>query len=385
MIPYGRQDIDQSDIDAVLSVLKSDFLTQGPMVPKFENSVSSHVNVEHCFAVNSATSALHIACLALGVKSEDWLWTSPVTFVASANCGLYCGAKVDFVDIDKKTFNICPDALEEKLKKANLENKVPKVVVVVHLCGQPSNMSRIHALSVEYGFFIIEDASHAIGGKYKKEFIGNCRYSDITVFSFHPVKIITTAEGGMALTNNPELARKLDLYRSHGITRNEEEMTDSSDGPWYYQQLVLGYNYRMTDIQAALGLSQIKKLDEYVATRHKLANRYNLLLDGLPIVRPWQATDSYSGFHLYVIRLKLNELIKSQREIFEDLRNLGIGVNIHYIPVHLQPFFQKMGFRLGDFPEAEKYYADAISLPIFQTLTTSNQDKVIDSLKEVLS
>jgi UDP-4-amino-4,6-dideoxy-N-acetyl-beta-L-altrosamine transaminase len=384
MIPYGRQDIDQSDIDAVLSVLRSDFLTQGPMVPKFENSVSSHVKVKHSIAVNSATSALHIACLALELKSNEWLWTSPITFVASANCGLYCGANIDFVDIDKKTYNICADALEEKLIKAKLQNKIPKIVVVVHLCGQPSNMSRIRSLSYEYGFYIIEDASHAIGGKYKDEFIGCCKYSDITVFSFHPVKIITTAEGGMALTNDSELARKLELYRSHGITRNEQDMTRISDGPWYYQQLVLGYNYRMTDIQAALGLSQIKRLDQYVATRHKLADRYNLLLDNFPIIKPWQAPDSYSGFHLYVIRLELNKLTKPHRRIFEDLRKRGIGVNVHYIPLHFQPVYQKMGFKKGDFPEAEKYYSDSISLPLFQTLTLYEQDRVISSLKEVL-
>jgi UDP-4-amino-4,6-dideoxy-N-acetyl-beta-L-altrosamine transaminase len=384
MIPYGRQDIDSSDIDAVLSVLKSDFLTQGPIVPKFEKSVSSHVKVKHSIAVNSATSALHIACLALELKSNEWLWTSPITFVASANCGLYCGANIDFVDIDEKTYNICPDALEEKLIKAKLQNKIPKVVVVVHLCGQPSNMSRIRSLSIEYGFYIIEDASHAIGGKYKDEFIGCCKYSDITVFSFHPVKIITTAEGGMALTNDSELARKLDLYRSHGITRNEQEMTHISDGPWYYQQVALGYNYRMTEIQAALGLSQIKRLDQYVSARHKLAERYNLFLDSFPVIKPWQAPDSYSGFHLYVIRLELNKLTKSHKRIFQDLRKLEIGVNVHYIPVHLQPFYQKMGFKKGDFPEAEKYYSDAISLPLFQTLTFSEQDRVITSLKEVL-
>ena len=295
-IPYGRQDITQADIDAVVAVLQSDFLTQGPMVPKFEQAVSSYCDAKHALAVNSATSALHIACLALELGQGDWLWTSPVTFVASANCALYCGAQVDFVDIDPRTYNLCPQALERKLIAAELEGRLPKVVVPVHLCGQPCDMQAIHALAQQYGFKIIEDASHAIGGKYKNEPIGNCRYSDITVFSFHPVKIITTAEGGMALTNSADLANKMALFRSHGITRDPAQMTHEADGPWYYQQIELGYNYRMTELQAALGVSQMERLDAYVTRRHQLARRYDELLANLPVTTPWpSATDSKSS------------------------------------------------------------------------------------------
>jgi UDP-4-amino-4,6-dideoxy-N-acetyl-beta-L-altrosamine transaminase len=384
MIPYGRQDITQADIDAVVAVLQSDYLTQGPAVPRFEQIISAHVGAKHALAVNSATSALHIACMALGLGPGDWLWTTPVTFVASANCGLYCGAQVDFVDIDAQTYNLCPMALEAKLKKAKAEGKLPKVLVPVHLCGQPCDMAAIHALGQQYGFKIIEDASHAIGGKYKGEFIGNGRYSDITVFSFHPVKIITTAEGGMALTNSDELAAQMALYRSHGITRDASAMTHEPDGPWYYQQISLGYNYRMTELQAALGVSQMQRLDAYVARRHELARRYDQLLQGLPVVTPWQHTDSYSGLHLYVIRLQLNQIDKTHRQVFEALREQGIGVNLHYIPVYTQPYYQQMGFRVGDFPESESYYAEAISLPMYQTLTEVQQDKVVNVLGKVL-
>ncbi|NRA18809.1 MAG: UDP-4-amino-4,6-dideoxy-N-acetyl-beta-L-altrosamine transaminase, partial [Oceanospirillaceae bacterium] len=305
MIPYGRQEIIQEDIDSVLSVLKSDFLTQGPQVPLFERTLAEHVGAKHALAVNSATSALHIACLALGLGENDWLWTSPVTFVASANCGRYCGAEVDFVDIDPKTYNLCPEALERKLIEAEKQRKLPKVLVAVHLCGQPCDMQAIHGLSRRFGFHIIEDASHAVGGKYQGEFIGNGRYSDITVFSFHPVKIITTAEGGMALTNNDSLADRMALLRSHGITRDPAAMTHEADGPWYYQQIELGFNYRMTELQAALGVSQAARLDAYVAERHRLAARYDEALASLPVVTPWQLPDSYSGRHLYVIRLEL--------------------------------------------------------------------------------
>lgn len=385
MIPYGRQDITQTDIDAVVGILESDFLTQGPQVPLFESAVANHVGAEHAVAVNSATSALHLACLALGLGQEDWLWTSPITFVASANCGLYCGASVDFVDIDPDTYNLCPKALEDKLIAAEKTGKLPKVVVPVHLCGQPCDMASIHALGQKYGFKIIEDASHAIGGKYKGEFIGNCKYSDITVFSFHPVKIITTAEGGMAVTNNAELAAKMSLLRSHGITRDSDQMTHASDGPWYYQQIDLGYNYRMTELQAALGLSQLKRLDIYVARRHQLAQRYNQMLAGLPISRPWQHPDSYSGYHLYVIRLQLDKIKKTHLEVFEALRESDIGVNLHYIPVHLQPYYKKMGFKAGDYPGAENYYAEAISLPMYQTLSAGEQDQVVEALKGVLA
>jgi UDP-4-amino-4,6-dideoxy-N-acetyl-beta-L-altrosamine transaminase len=385
MIPYGRQDITQADIDAVVAVLQSDYLTQGPAVPKFEQTVAAHVGSRHALAVNSATSALHIACLALGLGPGDRLWTTPVTFVASANCGLYCGAQVDFVDIDPRTYNLCPQVLEAKLVAAEKAGTLPKVLVAVHLCGQPCDMAAVHALSQRYGFKIIEDASHAIGGKYKGEFIGNGRYSDITVFSFHPVKIITTAEGGMALTNDAELAHKMALLRSHGITRDPAQMTHEPDGPWYYQQIDLGFNYRMTELQAALGFSQIDRLDQYVARRHELAERYDMLLADLPLTRPWQAPDSYSGLHLYVIRLKLDQISKTHREVFDGLREQGIGVNLHYIPVHIQPHYLRMGFKSGDYPQAEQYYAEAISLPMFQTLSEAQQDQVVAALKMAIS
>lgn len=382
MIPYGRQDINQQDIDAVVEVLQSDFLTQGPKVPAFEKSVMEACNAKYAVAVNSATSALHIACLALGLGKGDWLWTTPNTFVASANCGLYCGAQVDFVDIDPRTYNMSAKALEQKLVIAEKERKLPKVVIPVHFSGQPCNMAAIHALSQKYGFKIIEDASHAIGGKYKDEPIGNCRYSDITVFSFHPVKIVTTAEGGVAVTNDPKLAEQLNLLRSHGITRDEGLMTKPADGPWYYQQIELGYNYRMTDMQAALGVSQMQRLGEYVAKRHELAERYNQLLKELPITLPWQHEDSYSGLHLYVIRLQLDKISKTHLEVFNGMREAGILVNLHYIPVHLQPYYQEMGFNEGQFPEAEQYYKEAISLPMFPTMTEEQQSTVVKTLIE---
>ena len=381
MIPYGRQDITQTDIDAVVGVLQSDFLTQGPMVPRFEQSVAEHVGATHALAVNSATSALHIACLALGLGPGDRLWTTPITFVASANCALYCGADVDFVDIDPRTYNLCPQALALKLEQAEREGTLPKVVVPVHLCGQPCDMQAIHALSLRYGFKIIEDASHAIGGKYQGEFIGNSRYSDITVFSFHPVKIITTAEGGMALTNDEALANKMALLRSHGITRDPAQMTREADGPWYYQQIDLGFNYRMTELQAALGVTQMQRLDQYVARRHQLARRYDDLLTGLPVTSPWQHADSYSGLHLYVIRLQLDMIQRTHRQVFEALRELGIGVNLHYIPVHTQPYYERMGFKPDDFPQSQTYYQEAISIPMFQTMTDEQQDEVIAALR----
>jgi UDP-4-amino-4,6-dideoxy-N-acetyl-beta-L-altrosamine transaminase len=384
MIPYGRQDIQQADIDAVVAVLLSDFLTQGPVVPAFEKAVANYCSAQHSVAVNSATSALHIACLALGVTTGDTVWTTPITFVASANCALYCGATVNFVDIDPHTYNLSVECLARKLDHAKRENKLPKVVIPVHLCGQSCDMSALHLLSQKYGFKIIEDASHAIGGRYKGESIGNCRYSDITVFSFHPVKIITTAEGGMALTNSGELAEKMTLLRSHGITRDETKMEQATQGPWYYQQIELGFNYRMTELQAALGLSQMKRLDAYVARRHELATRYDHLLANLPITTPWQHPDSYSSLHLYPIRLKLEKIEKTHLQVFETLHKHGILVNMHYIPVHTHPYYQRMGYMLGDFPEAERYYSEAISLPMYQTLTDSQQDQVVGAVMKAL-
>lgn len=384
MIPYGKQDISQEDIDAVVDVLKSDFLTQGPKVPAFESSLTSHTGAEYALAFNSATSSLHIACMALDLGEGDWLWTSPVTFVASANAGLYCGAKVDFVDIDSRTYNLCPIKLERKLEDASLKGRLPKVLVPVHLCGQPCDMKRIRELCNEYNVKIVEDASHAIGGSYQGVPIGNCKYSDITVFSFHPVKIVTTAEGGAALTNYHELAEKMALYRSHGITRDQNIMTEPSHGSWYYQQIELGYNYRMTDLQAALGVSQMRRLSEFVSKRHHIARRYDRLLNGLPVKIPYQLEDTYSGLHLYVIRLKLDEIDRSHKQVFEGLIEKGIGVNVHYIPVHLHPYYTAMGFQQGDFPESEEYYSEAISLPMYPNLSEEDQDKVVGVLSSLL-
>ncbi|PFG11725.1 UDP-4-amino-4,6-dideoxy-N-acetyl-beta-L-altrosamine transaminase [Marinobacter sp. LV10MA510-1] len=384
MIPYGKQDISKADIDAVLEVLSSDFLTQGPKVPEFERSVAGYAGAKYGIAVNSATSALHVACKVLDLGPGDWFWTTPVTFVASANCGLYCGARVDFVDIDPITWNLCPRALESKLRKAEVEGRVPKVLVVVHFCGQPCDMSAIQDLSQRYGFRIIEDASHAIGGKYRSEFIGGGSFSDITVFSFHPVKNITTAEGGMALTNCDVLARRMRMLIGHGITRDLDVMTHEPDGPWYYQQVELGFNYRMTELQAALGISQMSRLASFIARRHEIARHYDSLLDGFPVITPWQHPDDYSGMHLYVIRVRLDTISRTHRQVFESMRQQGVGVQLHYIPVHTQPYYRAMGFEPEDFPEAMNYYREAISLPIFPGLTDVQQSQVIDSLRQAL-
>jgi len=384
VIPYGKQDINPADINSVIDVLQSDFLTQGPQTPLFEKTLVDYCGVNYGVAVNSATSALHIACLALGLGGGDWLWTSPNSFVASANCGLYCDAKIDFVDIDPKTHNLSATELERKLIQAKQENKLPKVVIPVHFAGQSCNMKKIHFLSQEYGFKIIEDASHAIGGKYLEKPIGGCQYSDITVFSFHPVKIITTAEGGLATTNSKELAEKMRLFRSHGITRDKSLMTRDPDGDWYYQQVGLGFNYRMTELQAALGISQMQRLDEFVAKRHILQERYDLLLSDLPIIKPYQDKDNYSALHLYPIQIDLNKVSKNREQIFNVLRENGVGVNVHYIPIHTQPYYLQFGFREGDFPNSESYYNRTISIPLFHTMTAEQQDEVLDVLKRVL-
>ena len=382
MIPYGRQSISDNDIRAVEAVLRSDFLTQGPVVPAFEIRVADRVGAGHAIAVNSATSALHIACLALDLGPGDLLWTSPITFVASANCGRYCGANVDFVDIDPDTFNICADALEAKLNVAARTGKLPKVIVAVHMCGQSPDMVRISELARTHGIRIIEDASHAIGAEYLGAPVGNCAHSDITVFSFHPVKIITTAEGGMALTNDAELAARMDRLRSHGITRDPALMTHAPDGPWYYQQLELGWNYRMTEMQAALGLSQMDKLDTFIVRRRDLADGYDTALEGLPLYRPGRQSGAVSSWHLYVIRLHDSA---RHRSSFEALRAEGIGVNLHYIPVHLQPYYTEQGFTRGDFPKSEDYYSHAISIPLHAGLTNEEQVQVVDALKKVMA
>lgn len=397
MIPYGRQDITEADVEAVVEVLRSDWLTQGPAVPRFEQAVARYCGARHAVAVNSATSALHIACLALDVGPGDWLWTSPNTFVASANCGLYCGANVDFVDIDPHTYNLCPEKLAEKLEQAERAGRLPKVVVPVHFAGQPCNMLAIHALSQRYGFKIVEDASHAIGASYsvvtsaerpkvlaEQARIGSGCHSDITVFSFHPVKIITTGEGGMAITNDAELAGRMARLRSHGITRDPREMTEESHGPWYYQQVALGFNYRMTDVQAGLGLSQLKRIGKFISKRRALVELYDEQLADLPVTTPRQVSDVRSAWHLYVIRLNLDKISMTHRAVFEGLRSNGIGVNLHYIPVHLQPWYQRKGFRHGDFPVAERYYKEAISLPMFPTLTQLEITKVVSVLTALI-
>jgi len=384
MIPYGKQDINQTDIDSVVDVLQSDFLTQGPQVPLFEKKVSDYCGSEFGVAVNSATSALHVACLALGLGKGDWLWTSPNSFVASANCGLYCGAQVDFVDINPLTYNLSPEELEKKLIQAKQDNKLPKIVIPVHFAGQSCDMRKIHSLGQEYGFKIIEDASHAIGGKYLDKPIGGCQYSDITVFSFHPVKIITTAEGGLATTNDGELSERMQLFRSHGITRDSELMTNKAEGGWCYQQVELGFNYRMTELQAALGVSQMGRLDEFITLRHKHQKRYDELLKNLPVAAPYQDLDSYSALHLYPIQIQTDIVKNTRKEIFEALRKNDIGVNVHYIPVHTQPYYENIGFKKGDFPNAESYYESAISIPLFHAMTFEQQDQVIAVLEKVL-
>jgi UDP-4-amino-4,6-dideoxy-N-acetyl-beta-L-altrosamine transaminase len=382
MIPYGRQEISEEDIAQVIKVLRSDFLTQGPQVPQFENAICNYVNCKYGVAVNSATSALHIACLALDIGCEDLVWTSANTFAASANCALYCGAVVDFVDIDINTYNICPIALEDKLRLGKKNGRLPKAVIPVHFSGQPCNMREIHRLSLEYGFKIIEDASHAIGATYNGKLVGSGQYSDITVFSFHPVKIITTGEGGMAVTNNLEYYEKMKLHRSHGITSDNRLMgIRPGNEIWNYQQISLGYNYRLTDIAAALGLSQLTRLPEFIRARNKIAKNYGALLRDLPIILPYQNIEFISAYHLYVIRLDANKTSKSQRQIYSFLQENGINVNLHYIPVYRHPFYEKLGFPVGYCQHAERYFQTALSIPIFPGLTMGDQEYVAASLR----
>ena len=379
-IPYGRQEITAADIKAVVEVLQSDYLTQGPMVPVFERTIAEYCGVATATAVNSATSALHLACMALGVGPGDLVWTSPITFVASANCARYCGADVDFVDIDAKTYNMSTERLAEKLEVAKKSGRLPKVVIPVHLAGQTCDMKTIGALAKQYGFKVIEDASHAIGAKYLGEPVGNCRYSDITVFSFHPVKIVTSGEGGVAVTNDAHLGGLMARLRSHGVTRDAAQLTKPSDGLWYYEQLELGFNYRMTDIYAALGASQMSRVDEYVERRQQLAHQYDLLFANKPIKTPWQHPDTYSSFHLYIVRPDFKAMKTNQREVFERLRANGVLANLHYIPVYRQPYYAAMGFDARNFPEAEKHYSEAISLPMYPLLTDAQQIEVVQKL-----
>jgi len=385
VIPYGKQWITDEDINAVVKVLRGDWLTQGPAIEQFEQAIAKYCGAKYAVAVSNGTAALHIACLAAGLSPGDRLWTSPNTFVASANCALYCGAQPDFVDIDPKTYNMSVGALEAKLSEAEKDGLLPEIVVPVYFAGQSCEMKPIDRLSKKYNFTLLEDATHAIGGEYQGNKIGSCEFSDMAVFSFHPVKIITTGEGGMVLTNNEDIYQKLLCLRTHGITRNPQYMVGVSEGPWYYQQIELGMNYRITDIQAALGMSQLRRIDEFIAHRHELVRRYNEAFNNLPVVLPWQHPDTYSAFHLYVIRLKLHEIQKTRREVFEALRQKKIHVNVHYIPVHTQPYYRKLGFKSGDYPEAEKYYEETVTLPLYPAMSFEEQNYVIQTVKEVLS
>ena len=385
MIPYGRQSINEDDIRAVVEVLRSDFLTQGPVVPRFEQAIASYCGVPHVVAVNSATSALHVACLALDVRPGDIVWTSPNTFVASANCARYCGAKVDFVDIDPATYNMSVEALAGKLQLAAAKDALPKVVIPVHFSGAPCDMARIGELSRRYGFRVIEDASHAVGARYAESVVGDCRFSDITVFSFHPVKVITTAEGGTASTRSEELAKRMRMLRTHGITREPTELRRKGEGAWYYEQHRLGYNYRMTEVQAALGISQLGRLDEWIERRHAIAVRYDEMLRGLPLILQTRPGSGRSALHLYVVQVDTSRTAVDRRTVFERLRVAGIGVNVHYIPVHTHPDFEALGFRPGQFPQSERYYSRCLSLPMFPGLSEEEMSSIGRAVEAALS
>jgi UDP-4-amino-4,6-dideoxy-N-acetyl-beta-L-altrosamine transaminase len=388
VIPYGRQSISDDDVAAVERVLRSDWITQGPTITQFERSMAEYTGARHGLAVSNATAALHLACLALGVGMGDLVWTSPNTFLASANCALYCGADVDFVDIDPRTYNLCVDKLEAKLRAAQAAGRLPKVLIPVHFAGQSCDMRAIHALAQQYGFRIIEDASHAVGADYAGGKVGNCRYSDVTVFSFHPVKILTTGEGGMLLSNDDALHRQLGLLRSHGMVRDPAELEDQGQGAWYYEQHALGFNYRITDIQAALGLSQLGRLDAFVARRRAIAARYTTLLADLPVTTPFQAAYGESAWHLYPVWIQPGadgDVAARRKAVFASLREQGIGVNVHYIPVPNQPYYQRLGFKPGQFPQAERYYSGAISLPMYYSLTDAEQDQVVEAVRKALA
>jgi UDP-4-amino-4,6-dideoxy-N-acetyl-beta-L-altrosamine transaminase len=394
MIPYAHQEITQDDVDAVVHVLRSEFLTQGPAVPRFEQVVATRVGAKYAVAMNSATSALHVACAALGLGAGDWLWTVPNTFVASANCGRYCGAGVDFVDIDPVTWNLSIPKLKEKLVQAERVGRLPKIVVPVHFAGQPTDQEAIWDLAGRYGFRVLEDASHAVGASRNGEAVGSCRWSDITVFSFHPVKIVTSGEGGMALTNDAELAARMSMLRSHGITRDPARFRRDAQGVWgrassgqrgsYYEQVMLGYNYRITDIQAALGASQMQRLASYVERRNALAAQYQRSLEDLPLRLPCVRPENRSAFHLYVVRLNGAAALVAHGQLFDDLRQRGIGVNVHYMPVHLQPYYRDMGFAPGQFSEAEAHGREAITLPLFAGLTDQAQSEVVRAIRQSL-
>ncbi|MEN5301345.1 UDP-4-amino-4,6-dideoxy-N-acetyl-beta-L-altrosamine transaminase [Pseudomonas sp. TWI628] len=385
MIPYGRQSVDASDIAAVVEVLQSDWLTQGPLIERFEQAIAQRCGAAHGVAVCNATAGLHLACLAAGLGSGDWLWTSPISFVASANCGRYCGASVDFVDIDPRTWTIDVAALALKLEGAARQGRLPKVVVAVAFAGQSADMCSLAGLARRYGFTLIEDAAHAVGARYAGKSVGCGEFADMTVFSFHPVKIITTGEGGMVLTNRGDLGQRLRLLRSHGITRDAGQMSEDSHGAWYYQQLELGFNYRITDLQAALGLSQLARLDDFLARRRALAARYQALLANLPVSLQAPQPQAESAWHLFVVRLQVDRIRRSHREVFDGMRAAGVGVNLHYIPIHLQPYYRELGFKPGDFPQAEGYYAGALSLPMYPGLSEAQQDHVVDSLRGLLT